>query len=63
VNDRGPVLDGRIVDLSYAAARTLDLSGLSKVKLEAVREDDPELARALIAQLQAPDLIDHLIAR
>ncbi len=24
VNDRGPVVDGRIIDLSYAAARELD---------------------------------------
>ena len=32
VNDRGPVLDGRIVDLSFAAARAVGLSGLGKVK-------------------------------
>lgn len=56
VNDRGPVLDGRIVDLSYAAARALGLAGLGKVKLEQVRESDPQLARALVAQLQMPDL-------
>jgi rare lipoprotein A len=56
VNDRGPVLDGRIVDLSLAAARAVGLSGLGKVKLEIVRESDPELAQALVAQVQMPEL-------
>jgi rare lipoprotein A len=54
VNDRGPVLDDRIVDLSAAAARAVGLAGVGKVKLEAVRESDPELARALLAQVQVP---------
>lgn len=57
VNDRGPVTDGRIIDLSYAAARTLGLAGLGKVKLEAVRGDDPGLAQALVAQLQMPEIL------
>ena len=56
VNDRGPVLDGRIVDLSFATARAVGMSGLGKVKLEIVRESDPELAQALVAQLQMPEL-------
>jgi rare lipoprotein A len=50
VNDRGPVIDGRIVDLSYAAARVLGMSGLAKVKLETVLDGDTELAQALLAQ-------------
>ena len=54
VNDRGPVLEGRIVDLSAAAARAVGLAGVGKVKLEAVRESDPELAKALVAQVQMP---------
>jgi rare lipoprotein A len=54
VNDRGPVVDGRIVDLSAAAARTLGLVGLGKVKLEAVRDGDADLAKALVAQVQYP---------
>jgi rare lipoprotein A len=60
VNDRGPVLEGRIVDLSYAAARTLGLVGLGKVKLETVHDGDPNLAKALLAQLQMPDIFDPL---
>ena len=60
VNDRGPVLEGRIVDLSYAAARTLGLGGVGRVRLEAVRDGDPVLARELVAQLQMPVLPDTL---
>lgn len=56
VNDRGPVVDGRIVDLSYAAARVIGLSGVGKVKIERVHQDDPALAQALVAQLQMPVL-------
>ena len=39
VNDRGPVVDGRIIDLSYAAARALDLEtkGIQRVRLEVIR--------------------------
>jgi rare lipoprotein A len=54
VNDRGPVLNDRIVDLSAAAARAVGLAGIGKVKLETVRQSDPELARALVAQIQLP---------
>lgn len=60
VNDRGPLLEGRIVDLSFAAAKTLGLAGVGKVKLEAIREDDAEMARELITQLQMPDLLAPL---
>ncbi len=56
VNDRGPVTDGRIVDLSLAAARAVGLVGVGKVSLEKVRDGDPELAQALLAQLQLPVL-------
>jgi len=57
VNDRGPVIEGRIVDLSAAAARVLGLSGVGRVKLEAVRQEDPELTMALISQLRTPSLL------
>ena len=60
VNDRGPVVDGRIVDLSFAAAQSLGLRGVGRVKLEALRDGDPVLAQALIAQLQFPVLFDPL---
>lgn len=38
VNDRGPFADGRIIDLSYAAATKLDMlkTGTARVKVEAI---------------------------
>ena len=39
INDRGPVVDGRIIDVSYNTARMLgfDHRGLQKVRLDLVR--------------------------
>jgi rare lipoprotein A len=39
VNDRGPVVPGRIIDLSYGAARALQFEerGLQKVRLDLVK--------------------------
>ncbi|GEM_PF-720642 len=54
VNDRGPIANNRIVDLSFAAAHAVGLDGIGKVKLEAVSPNDPEMTRALVAQLQVP---------
>jgi rare lipoprotein A len=54
VNDRGPVLDGRIVDLSFAAAQAVGLAGIGQVRLEPVSGGDPDMALALMAQLQIP---------
>ena len=51
VNDRGPMVDNRIVDLSYAAARAVGIGGTAKVKLERVSLNDPEIARILLAQM------------
>lgn len=56
VNDRGPVLEGRIVDLSFAAAKVLGLKGLGKVKLESVPAGDPGLIDGLMAQVRMPIL-------
>ena len=36
VNDRGPVIDGRIIDVSYSAARALGFQGLLRVRLDLV---------------------------
>jgi rare lipoprotein A len=56
VNDRGPVLEGRIVDLSFAAARSVGLKGVGKVKLETVPAGDPALVEGLMAEVQMPVL-------
>ena len=39
VNDRGPFIRGRVVDVSYAAARELNLlhAGVAKVKVEVLQ--------------------------
>jgi rare lipoprotein A len=39
INDRGPYVPGRVVDVSYSAARTLGMigGGIAKVKLDVVR--------------------------
>ncbi len=36
VNDRGPVVDGRIIDLSYSAARAIEMKshGIQRVRLD-----------------------------
>jgi rare lipoprotein A len=40
VNDRGPFVSGRDVDLSYAAAKEIGLTGIGKVKIERIGRDD-----------------------
>jgi rare lipoprotein A len=47
VNDRGPFVDGRIIDLSYASARLLGMAdnGLARVRVVGI-EDNPVLASA-----------------
>jgi rare lipoprotein A len=51
VNDRGPVPESRIVDLSYAAARILGFRGLAPVRIDLV---DPALSPKQIAELSWP---------
>ena len=34
INDRGPFVEGRIIDLSYAAAQAMGMPGLARVRLE-----------------------------
>jgi len=36
INDRGPFVRGRIIDLTPAAARALGFSGLTKVTIERI---------------------------
>jgi rare lipoprotein A len=48
INDRGPVTPGRIIDLSYSAARSLEMhqKGLQKVRIDVVEPRDAEMAMA-----------------
>jgi rare lipoprotein A len=51
VNDRGPVPESRIIDLSYADAKILGFHGVAPVRLDLV---DPSLSPTQIAQLSWP---------
>jgi rare lipoprotein A len=51
VNDRGPMVDGRIVDLSYAAAKAVGIDGLGEVRLEKVNPSDPSIKNETVARL------------
>ncbi len=42
INDRGPVMPSRIIDLSYEAAKVLGMRGVDRVRLEVLQT--PELA-------------------
>jgi rare lipoprotein A len=64
INDRGPAVAGRLVDLSYAAARQLDMVyvGVTRVKVEFLaaplpgrprsQENLPEPSEVLISEVQ-----------
>jgi rare lipoprotein A len=47
INDRGPFVDGRVIDLSLKAAREIDMvrSGTARVKLTVVKEGPPTATR------------------
>ncbi len=50
INDRGPVVPGRIIDLSYSAAKVLHFKaqGLQKVRLDIVKSQPrPQIIAAL----------------
>ena len=55
VTDRGPYVRGRIIDLSYAAAKQLDLSkrGVGKVDLEVISDESGTPLKADQALLRA----------
>ena len=42
VNDRGPFIEGRVIDLSFAAAKKLHLDGVAPVRLEVLKLPGPE---------------------
>ena len=45
INDRGPVARNRIIDLSYGAAKMLEMSGVDRVRLDVLQT--PVLAENL----------------
>jgi rare lipoprotein A len=55
VNDRGPMAESLILDLSYAAAQRLGVEGLAKIRLEVVAPSDPRVAEQMVAELKMAD--------
>jgi rare lipoprotein A len=51
VNDRGPIVPGRIIDLSYGAAQALEFRqrGLQRVRLDLVNPSDRKSANQTLA--------------
>jgi rare lipoprotein A len=49
INDRGPIVPGRIIDLSYSTARVLDFKaqGLQRVRLDVVQPQTEATLRPL----------------
>lgn len=58
INDRGPYVDNRVIDLSYAAAREIDMvdAGLARVRLQLVRSETP------VSRRQGPELFTVQLA-
>jgi rare lipoprotein A len=50
VNDRGPVVEGRIIDLSYGAASALQFTnrGLQRVRLDLVSQKSASRQKATL---------------
>lgn len=48
INDRGPFIDGRVIDLSLVAAREIDMvrAGVVPVRLEIIKEGDVQTRRS-----------------
>ena len=55
INDRGPFVDGRIIDVSHAAARVLGLigPGTGPVRVEVIREPAPAVPSWFAVQVGA----------
>jgi len=53
INDRGPVPQDRVLDVSQAAAQVLGFSGTVSVKVELLKD----VASTMMAQMQPPTLV------
>lgn len=56
VNDRGPMITSRIVDLSYAAAKVLGFRGTARVRVDLI---DPSPNHGEMARLNWPEATQH----
>ena len=68
INDRGPFVDGRIIDLSHAAARTIGMlgPGIARVRLtiaQAPFRPEPGIFAVQVAAFSNRDNADRMEAR
>ena len=68
INDRGPFVRGRVIDVTPAAARALGFSGLARVSLKIAPDSEPSIGSdvadpiaALIASLDSVDERGHFL--
>jgi len=54
VNDRGPFKDNRIIDMSYAAAIRLDMTGKGTANVEVRAIDTSKMPKATASELKVP---------
>ena len=53
INDRGPFVQGRIIDLSHAAAQDISMQGIANVRLSVVSMPPTRDAELYVVQVQA----------
>jgi rare lipoprotein A len=56
VNDRGPFVRGRIIDLSYKAAKTLGMTGIGTARVQVVAMTEGKKTQGSTAAVQYADL-------
>jgi rare lipoprotein A len=61
VNDRGPFIDSRIIDLSYAAANRLDMLGQGTAKVDIVALEPYQFLPELAAH--RAEVLQHMVSR
>ena len=65
INDRGPFFEGRIIDLSYAAAQAMGMPGIARVRLEILgigQSTEPAVFAVQVGAFRDPANADRLKA-
>ncbi len=65
INDRGPFVEGRIIDLSYAAAQAMGMNGIARVRLEILEASataEPGIFAVQVGAFRDPANADRLKA-
>jgi rare lipoprotein A len=66
INDRGPFVEGRIIDLSYAAAQSVGMNGIARVRLEILglgATEEPGIFAVQVGAFRDPVNAERLKAR